>query len=370
MTGSYIRNILKAATKAEVISLAGGLPDIELLPKAVLEHIAYQQMSDSNLFQYGESAGYLPLREWIADEQQCHIDQLIITNGAQQGLDLVTRCLLRHRERIVVEAPAYLGATQVFNLQNLTIDWLLQLGDCNQLEHLEAAFKRAKVFYCVPNFHNPTGSLWSLALRKAVVALAEQHQVTIIEDAPYEALSFSDHQLPSLYQMAPNNVIKLGSFSKSIAPGLRTGYCLASPGASKQLLKAKQAMDLHSSNINQALTYGFVSSKSYKPHLKNIRQTYSIRMAALIDALSGLENVKVEPVQGGMFLWARLIGRDADTVTKAALETYNLAIVPGRAFMPVHDTAADEFVRLNFTNAEPSLINEAVDRLAQAMDAG
>lgn len=369
MAGSYIRNILKAATRPEIISLAGGLPDINLLPTQALQEIACQQLTDNSLFQYAESAGYLPLREWIANDQNSHPDQIIITNGAQQGLDLVTRCLLNPTDSIIVEAPAYLGAIQIFNLQNLNIIWIPQLTNSSDLELNEEAFKLAKAFYCVPDFHNPTGFQWPLALRQAVITMAEKHNTIVLEDAPYRDLRFTEHELPSLLQLAPHQVIKLGSFSKSIAPGLRTGYFIAPKDTAKQLLKVKQTMDLHSSTTNQAIAHAFIQSGYYLPHLKRIREAYSKRMNTLFTALNQLPNVDVKAVNGGMFMWAEIEGINTETLATLALKKHQLAMVPSKAFIPNKDLSAEQHMRLNFTNSSCADIKQAVARLADAMDA-
>lgn len=368
MAGSYIRNILKSATRPEVISLAGGLPDINLLPTQVLQEIACQQLTNNSLFQYGESAGYLPLREWIANDENSHPEQIIITNGAQQGLDLVTRGLLNPNDSIIVEAPGYLGAIQIFNLQNLNIIWIPQLTNSSDLELQEEAFKLAKAFYCVPDFHNPTGYQWPLALRQAVVAMAVKHNTIVLEDAPYKDLRFTEHEIPSLLQLAPQQVIKLGSFSKSIAPGLRTGYFNAPKDTAKLLLKVKQAMDLHSSYTNQAIAHAFIQSSYYLPHLKRIREAYSKRMNTLYTALNRLPNVEVDKVNGGMFMWAKVAGIDTAKLAEECLEKHNLAIVPGQAFKPEDECAADNYLRLNFTHCSCQQLEEASRRLHQATE--
>ena len=232
---SFIRDILAITQQPEVISFAGGLPDPALFPVQQLKTAAdrIHRRTGASLYQYSATEGLGELRDYIAEslsDVELQRSQLVITTGAQQGLDLVSRILLDSGSTVVLEAPAYLGALQVFQANHAQIHCINSGVHGPDLDALETCAKAHPIqfFYAVSDFHNPTGACYSMAHRKRLLDLAERYDFWILEDAPYRALRYSGERLPSLQSLAPARVIQFGSFSKIIAPGLRLGWVSAS----------------------------------------------------------------------------------------------------------------------------------------------
>jgi 2-aminoadipate transaminase len=368
---SFIRDILAVTQQPEVISFAGGLPDPALFPLEQLKQsaqVAHRQLGGA-LYQYSTTQGVSELRDYIA-EKLCDaaIDdsQILITTGAQQGLDLISRILLDYQDRVVVEEPAYLGALQVFEANRahiLTVPSNAAGPDLDALEQL-ASDSSIRLFYTVADFHNPTGTCYGIGDRRRLVELAEQYDFYILEDAPYRALRYSGEALPSLQSLSPTRVIQLGSFSKIIAPGLRTGWISAPQNILRSAINLKQATDLHSSTFDQQLILEFLQQEFLTEHLQRLITSYAGKMNLMASRLESrlAANITFDRPEGGMFIWATLgDGIDTHKLFELAIGQ-GVAFVPGAAFY--RDNRLDYSMRLNFTNSKENEILLGVDRLA------
>lgn len=367
---SYIRTILHAATAPGMISLAGGLPSQHVLPVQILQQTLTQLADQPSTLQYGSTEGEPELRQWVANTMNIEDSQVLITSGAQQALDLVIRSLVDEGDTVVVEAPSYLGVLQIFQLARATIITVAQKEQGPDLDQLERVFSKQRpiVFYAVADFHNPTGCCWSLPVRRHVVALARRYGVTLIEDAPYRSLRYSGDDLPCLYQLAPDTVLHIGSFSKTVAPGLRLGYLCADSGVN-DFARVKQAVDLHSSTLTQRVLVAMLTSGFYQQHLSKLKQHYRQRCDALALALRCEFNETIDFMlpEGGMFIWATLSDVSAAALAERGLAN-GVAIVPGDVFYDDSVSTDQQCIRLNFTHGDPASLKEGVRRLKQSFD--
>jgi DNA-binding transcriptional MocR family regulator len=370
---SYIREILRAATAEGVISLAGGLPATELLPMDLLNAATAKLAGRTEVFQYGETRGFPALLDYLtADYQLPNSHGAMLCTGSQQGLDLITRAYLNPGDGVAMEAPSYLGALQLFELVGASIETVEQCEDGPNLQQLEALFARGqtKLFYAVPDFHNPTGICWSLAVRKKVAALCLQYTVTLIEDAPYRELRFAGDDLPLVSSFCPDRAFVLHSFSKIAAPALRVGVVTGRDDWLAPLIALKQASDLHSSLTTQAIVLELIQMPGFRAHLDNIRHHYRQRYQVLNSALiSGLDKAGIEyelpVIEGGMFVWLSLPGVDVRKLAALSLEQ-GVAVVPGDVFYQ-DSQSAPPALRLNFSHGTPEQLAAAVTRLVKAI---
>jgi len=379
MNPSVIREILKVTEKPGIISFAGGLPSPKTFPvEAMLEATQQVLTHDGRAsLQYAASEGYGPLRDWVAHDllkqgMQVSPDQVLITTGSQQGLDLVAKILIDADSRILVETPTYLGALQAFTPlepQVVSVD-SDDSGVLAEDLHAKAGqgAERARFVYLLPNFQNPTGRTMTEARRAAVAAVAAEAGLPIIEDNPYGDLWFDTAPPPSLASRHPDGTVYLGSFSKILAPGLRLGYLVAPRALYPKLLQAKQAADLHTPSFNQRIVSEVLKNGFIDRHVPTIRALYKQQCEAMLAALdhemAGLDFSFNRPA-GGMFLWARLPeGVDAVGLLPKAVDK-NVAFVPGAAFYADH--ADPRTLRLSFVTASVDQINTGVAALAQAI---
>ncbi len=367
---SYIREILAAASDKNVISLAGGLPDAQTFPidlmKATLEGLSDRP----DVFQYGATAGYAPLLDHLAQRFRLPDTHMVmICTGSQQGLDLIARAYINPGDTVVMEAPSYLGAMQVFGLAEANIVTVSQTEAGPDIGELEQYFKQhsPKMFYAVPDFHNPTGICWTLQTRKQVADLCIKYNVTLIEDAPYRELRFSGETIAMVSDFCPGNSIVLRSFSKIASPGLRMGTVTGKRSYLEPMIKVKQGADLHSSVPMQALLAGLLQHEGFEQHLNKIKKLYKSRHDILFSELRRQlpDTCTIRPVEGGMFIW--LTHPDCDTFALAKkLLANGVAVVPSPVFYP--DTeSAQAGMRLNFTNAKPEQLTEGVKRIADVL---
>jgi 2-aminoadipate transaminase len=296
MNPSVIREILKVTEKPGIISFAGGLPSPKTFPvDAMLEATQRVLTQDGrSALQYAASEGYGPLRDWVAHDlkkqgMDVHADQVLITTGSQQGLDLVAKILIDAGSRILVETPTYLGALQAFtpmepDVVSVDSDDSGVLADDLRAKAGQGA-ARARFIYLLPNFQNPTGRTMTEARRAAVAAAAQRAGVPLIEDNPYGDLWFDAAPPPSLSSRWPEGSVYLGSFSKILAPGLRLGYLVAPPALYPKLLQAKQAADLHTPGFNQRLVAEVLKDGFIERHVPTIRALYKQQCEAMLAAL-------------------------------------------------------------------------------------
>ncbi|HBV76894.1 MULTISPECIES: aminotransferase-like domain-containing protein [Vibrio] len=363
---SYIREILSDAQAPGVISLAGGLPDGNTFPISLMERSLTSLPERPALFQYGHTAGFAPLLDYFRKQYQL-LDhhQALVCTGSQQGLDLIARAFVNPDDKVVMEAPSYLGALQVFGLAQANVISVSQQADGPNLEELEACFahQAPKLFYAVPDFHNPTGVSWSLAVRQKVAQLCQQYGVTLVEDVPYRELRFKGEMLPLVSSFCPDQALVLRSYSKIAAPGMRMGVVTGKEEWITPLIKVKQCADLHSSVPMQAVLLDLLQHPNFDQHIVTLRSIYQERYQCLAEQLRGKlpQGCAFNEVEGGMFIWVTVPECDDFALAKAALKN-KVAVVPSTVFYQQGEKITPA-LRLNFTNATVEELAEAVDRL-------
>jgi 2-aminoadipate transaminase len=376
MTSSIIRDLLKLTQQPDVISFAGGLPAPELFPiREFKEACAYILEHDgARALQYGPTDGYPPLKEFLVEKMQkygvpAEMENVLITNGSQQALDLIGKVFINRGDVIVTEAPTYLGALQAWNLFGPRYVTVPSDDDGMQVDKLEEILRREKVkfIYVLPNFHNPAGVTLAEERRYRLVEIAGKYGVPIIEDDPYGELRFEGRDLVPIIVLHKENVIYLSTFSKTLAPGIRLGWVTAPGRVIDRLIMAKQAADLHTSTFVQMVANDICQRGILKRHVQIIRKVYKERRDVMLAAMEEFfpEGVTWTRPQGGMFLWVRLPEKvDAAKLLRVALEE-KVAFVPGAAFFP--NGGGHNTMRLNYSNASPEMIREGIRRLGRAI---
>jgi 2-aminoadipate transaminase len=383
---SIIRELLKLTQRPEVISFAGGLPAPEVFPVARFQEACQRVLSTQafSALQYGPSEGYLPLRELIVAQMARYgiiatVDNVLITCGSQQALDLIAKLLINRGDRILVESPTYLGALQAFDLMGAEyVTVPIDDGGLQTSEMEKALRSGPKFMYILPNFQNPGGVTLSRTRRDELVKLSDKYGIPIIEDDPYGQLRYEgEHITPLVVLDRTNlqrdngyrlgNVIYLSTFSKVMAPGLRLGWIVAPPDVITHLVQLKQCADLHTSTFTQMVAYEVAKDGFLEEHVKLIRRVYGERRDAMLEALHNYfppEVIWTHP-KGGLFLWVTLPpGIDTMELLDTALRQ-DVAFVPGDPFFPGGDTGSH--MRLNFSNAQPEQIREGIRRLSIAV---
>jgi 2-aminoadipate transaminase len=385
MTSSALRELMKVTSRPEMISFAGGTPATELFPvdrvKSALT--ALLNRVGGRALQYSTTEGLADLREWIARQfskpgSRVQPENVLITSGAQQAMELIGRILLDEGDRVILENPTYLALLSAWRPTG--VEFLPVTGDSDgmQVEQCEPLLKRMpKAIYCVPNFQNPQGTTLSLARRKRLVALARRHGVIIVEDNPYGELRYSGHALPSLFELDARNlratglesrVIYTGTFSKTLMPGLRVGWVIAPQAVIEKLTQAKQAADLHTGTLSQYLALELVRQGFLEEFVPVLCRNYRKRRDAMIVALGKYFPKGAAWIQpeGGMFLWVTLPEDiDAGELLPAALKK-RVAYVPGEAFHL--NGEGKNTLRLNFCNAEPERIEAGIKKLGRLFE--
>ena len=379
MNPSVIREILKVTEKPGIISFAGGLPSPQTFPIDAMREASERVLSQDGraALQYAASEGLPQLREWVAQDlkkqgMQISPDQVLITTGSQQGLDLVAKILIDAGSRILVETPTYLGALQAFTPMEpvaVGVDSDDHGVDADDLRaKVGTGADKARFVYLLPNFQNPTGRTMTEERRAAVAQVAVESGLPIIEDNPYGDLWFDAPPAPSLSSRHPDGSVYLGSFSKILAPGLRLGYLVAPTALYPKLLQAKQAADLHTPSFNQRVVAEVLKDGFIERHVPTIRALYKQQCEAMLAALDremmGLGLSWNRPV-GGMFLWVQLPkGLKAIPLLDKAVEK-GVAFVPGSAFYA--EGADESTLRLSFVTATVDQINTGMKALAAAI---
>jgi 2-aminoadipate transaminase len=369
MNPSVIREILKVTERPGIISFAGGLPSPRTFPVDAFAQACETvlRVDGRGALQYAASEGYRPLREAVAQLLPWKVDpdQVLITTGSQQGLDLVAKVLVDSGSRVLVETPTYLGALQAFSPMEPQVTGVASDDQGPDLADLAAKRDGARFFYVLPNFQNPTGRTITEARRQALVQTARELALPIVEDNPYGDLWFDAPPPAPLAARYPEGSIYLGSFSKVLAPGLRLGYIVAPPAVMPKLLQAKQAADLHSPGFNQRMVAEVLRDGFLDRHVPTIRALYKAQRDAMLAALAremrGLD-VQWNAPDGGMFLWARLpAGVDAIALLPRAVDK-GVAFVPGAAFYA--DAPDTRTLRLSFVTASTEQIDTGIAALA------
>jgi len=387
---SAIRELLKLTQNPEVISFAGGLPASDFFPIERFEE-ACRKVLEKNAaaaLQYGETEGYGPLRDMIARHTsrygiKAQTENVLITTGSQQALDLIGKLLINLGDRILVEAPTYLGALQAFSAYGAEYLSVPCDEDGLRIDLLEAPLRAGpKFMYVLPNFQNPGGTTLAEDRRRTLVLLADRYGIPIVEDDPYGQLRYEGEHLPSLVVLdrenvprdsgyTLGNVIYLSTFSKTLAPGLRLGWIVAPPEVIAKLAQLKQGTDLHTSTFAQVVAYEVARDNFLDEHVKRLRVVYRERRDVMLEALAQTFPTEVTWTRpkGGLFLWVTLAkGMDANELFKEALKQ-NVAFVPGDSFFAPDGLGeeSNRHLRLNFSHARPEEIREGIRRLSVAV---
>jgi 2-aminoadipate transaminase len=384
MTSSIIREILKITAQPDVISFAGGLPAPEVFPVKEFAAACDVVLSEkpAEALQYGITEGYTPLREFLARQSgregiRLSAENVLITSGSQQALDLLGRILINPGDRILVESPTYLGALQAWSAYGA--EYVAVPSDENGMitDRLEEALRAGpKLIYVLPTFQNPTGVTMALERRKRLVELADRYGVPIVEDDPYSHLRFEGEHIPSVIALDARmrgecpgcytgNVIYLSTFSKILAPGLRLAWTVAPPQVIFHMAQAKQGADLHTATFTQMVAYQVACDGFLDRHMEVIRRVYREHRDIMLQAMAGAfpPGVHWTRPQGGLFLWVTLpAGNDTTKLLPLAVKQ-KVAFVPGSPFYP--NGGGENTMRMNFSNASPDGIREGMSRLGR-----
>ncbi len=385
MKSSAIRELLKVSERKEVISFAGGMPAPELFPADEILEACTKVLKENSgsALQYGASEGYMPLREMIARHTarygiQVSADNIMITSGSQQALDLLGKVFINRGDRLLVETPTYLGALQAWNAYGAEYITVPSDEDGIQTDNLYEAMRYGpKFIYILPNFQNPTGTTIPLSRRLKLIEIADHFGVPIIEDDPYGQLRFEGENIPSVVTLdskmqAQNggytgNVIYLSTFSKILAPGLRLAWVIAPKEVISKLVLAKQGADLHTATFNQIVAYEVSRHGFIDEHVKKIVKVYRERRDVMLESLEENmpDGVQWTHPKGGLFLWVTLPETMSTTeMFPKALEE-NVAFVPGESFFA--NGGGQNTMRLNFSMMPPDRINEGIARLSHVI---
>ena len=386
MTSSAIRELLKVTEQSDVISFAGGLPAPDIFPVEEIAVAADRVLREygPQALQYSTTEGYYPLREWIAQQTsltgpQVSLDNILITSGSQQALDLLGKIFINSGDRLVVEAPTYMGALQAWNAYGAEYVPIPLDEQGLVTTKLEAALQVGpKFIYILPTFQNPTGVTLALERRRQLVELADRYGVPIVEDDAYGQLRFEGEHLPTVLGLTGShsangqgdyqgNVIYLSTFSKTLVPGLRLAWIVAPTEVIRKLVQAKQGADLHSATFNQMIVYEVIRAGFLQQHLPSIRQLYRERRDVMLAAMATHfpPGVHWTHPAGGLFIWVNLPeGIDATGILPAALAE-KVAFVPGVSMFP--GGGGQNTLRLNFSNAVPAKIAEGIARLGRVL---
>lgn len=386
MKASEIRELLKLLEQPDIISFAGGIPDPALFPAQAFREAMTEALSSENqstALQYSVSEGYGPLRDWIVDQMRdlgipCIRDNVLITSGSQQALDYLGKLMLSPNDTALVTWPTYMGALGAFNAYEPKFDQLTPNGNRSAQDYADAAAQdggRVKFAYASVDFANPTGETLDRAARENIIKLADDLDIAVIEDSAYQSLRYDGDPIPPMLalEIARKGSIEecrtlyCGSFSKTLAPGLRVGWVCGAEKVISQLVLMKQAADLHSATLNQ-MAVNSVARSVFDDHTAMLRKTYAGRRDAMLTALQIYmpDGVSWTKPEGGMFVWVTLPRHmDGGDLLQSALADQRVAFVPGQAFYA--DRSNVNTLRLSFSLADDAQIDEGVKRLGKAI---
>ncbi len=385
---SMIRELLKLTEKPEIISFAGGLPAPEVFPVEEVRSATDRVLKDhgTTALQYTTTEGYRPLRELLVRHMtrygvEVKPENVLVTSGSQQALDLIGKLLINPGDRVLTEAPTYLGALQAFNAYQAEYLPVPIDDDGMDIDALEEQLRGGPKFvYALPNFQNPAGVTLSLARRRRLVERAAHYGIPIVEDDPYGQLRYEGEHLPPLVKLDAEthrcangeraftgNVLYLSTLSKTLAPGLRVAWVVAPEAVISKLVQIKQGADLHTSTLCQHVAYEVARGGFLDQHVRRIRAVYGERRDAMLRALDrhAPPGMRWTRPGGGLFLWATLPeGFDTLELLDEAIAE-KVAFVPGAAFYPCG--GGERTMRLNFSYAPPDVIDEGIKRLARVI---
>ncbi|MHB8068092.1 MAG: aminotransferase-like domain-containing protein [Desulfobaccales bacterium] len=374
---SFIREILKVAVDPSVISFAGGLPNRKLFPVAEIKQASNRVLEEygCDVLQYSNTEGYLELRKYISQRylEKQHLDiaveNILITNGSQQGLDLLGKILLNQTDEAVIEEPGYLGAIQAFSVYRASFQPVPVSEEGMDIGRLQVVMSRGapKLIYTVPNFQNPSGISYSEANRLAVADQLRDTNTLLIEDDPYGDLQFEGGKKTSFKKLIPENTILLGSFSKTVVPSFRLGWMVAPDNILEKLVIAKQAADLHTNNFAQYVIFRYIKDNDFDEHIRKIVAVYRNQRNAMMESIRQYfpPEIKYTKPEGGMFLWVTLPDQ------MSSMKLFERAIRDKVAFVPGHpfyiNKKETNTLRLNFSCVDEETIRIGINRLGQAI---
>jgi len=383
MAASEIRALFAVAARPEIVSLAGGMPYVTALPLDAVGDMAGQLVAQRGAaaLQYGSAQGDPALREGICEVMalegiRAHPDEVVVTVGSQQALDLITRIFVDPGDVVLAEAPSYVGALGTFASYQAQVvhvpmddDGLVPDALGESLARLQAQSRRVKFLYTVPSFHNPAGVTLSEPRRAEVLGICQRAGVLVIEDNPYGLLGFDGEPLRALRADDAHGVVYLGSFSKTIAAGLRVGWALAPAGIRDKLVLAAEASVLCSSSLTQLMVGEYLASQPWREQIKVFRELYRERRDAMLDTLGAVmpQGCRWTRPGGGFYVWLRLPpGLNSKSMLPRAISS-RVAYVPGTGFYA--DGGGVEYLRLSYCFPEPARIREGIRRLAEVIGA-
>lgn len=377
---SAIREIFKYAADPTYISLSAGNPAPEAFPVKPLAEISAKLMAENPILalQYSTTEGYTPLRDHLrAYMREKHntgrdFDDILITSGAQQIMDLFTKSILNEGETVLTEAPSFIGTLNDFRSYSAKLVGIPMDTDGMNMEALEKALrteKNVKFIYTIPNFQNPSGITMSLEKRKKLYDLAKQYGVMILEDNPYGDLRYAGEALPTIKSFDEEGIVLYaGSFSKVISPGMRVGYAIGPKPVLAKMTVCKQGQDVHTNIWSQVLCHRFMTEYDYEAHLDGLRALYTKKRAFLLDLMEKnlAPHITWDPFDGGLFAWCHLpAGVDMQAFVQKALEK-KVCVVPGTAFLTDENEPCDAF-RINFSTPTDEQLQKGIELLGEAV---
>lgn len=377
---SAIREIFKYAADPTYISLSAGNPAPEAFPVKPLAEISAKLMAENPILalQYSTTEGYTPLRDHLrAYMREKHntgrdFDDILITSGAQQIMDLFTKSILNEGETVLTEAPSFIGTLNDFRSYRAKLVGIPMDTDGMNMEALEKALqteKNVKFIYTIPNFQNPSGITMSLEKRKKLYDLAKQYGVMILEDNPYGDLRYAGEALPTIKSFDEEGIVLYaGSFSKVISPGMRVGYAIGPKPVLAKMTVCKQGQDVHTNIWSQVLCHRFMTEYDYEAHLDGLRALYTKKRTFLLDLMEKnlAPHITWDPFDGGLFAWCHLpAGVDMQAFVQKALEK-KVCVVPGTAFLTDENEPCDAF-RINFSTPTDEQLQKGIELLGEAV---
>lgn len=384
MKSSAIRELLKLTQNPDIISFGGGLPAPELFPTREIEEACIYVAREQGrmALQYSATEGYYPLKEFLAESMHKYgipatPENVLLTNGSQQALDLIGRIFIDPGRYVLTGRPTYLGAIQAWRAYQGEFHTMRLDEQGMVVDEIERAYHKVvedsgsppAFIYVLPNFHNPAGTTLSLERRIKLAEIATKLDLAVVEDDPYGQLRFEGEYITPICNLIPERTIYLGTFSKTLAPGLRLGWIVCSEALMMRLIQAKQGCDLHTGTFVQYVANDICQRGFLKPHIKKIRKAYKERRDTMVDALSEFwpDGCKWTDPEGGLFLWVRVPESiDTNVFLKETALKEKVAYVPGVHFYPNTD-GGHHAMRLNFSYSQPEVIVEGIKRLGTAL---
>ncbi len=378
LQGSAIREMFKLLAQPDMISFAGGAPAPELFPGEILGEIAEKILKDNPkvALQYGITEGYVPLRDYTKGRMEKlgnlhEKDDLIITSGGQQALDLAFKSLLNEGDTVVLESPSFIGGMNALRSYNVRLHGIGIEEDGMDMDALEAFLKTTKIklVYTIATFQNPSGITMSEEKRKKLLSLAEQYDFYILEDNPYGELRFTGASVPTIKSFdTEGRVIYAGSYSKTLSPGLRIGWAIAREDILAKMIICKQVADVHTCVLPQMMASMFFDAYDFDAHIEKSKALYRERAGAMLEAMDTFfpASCKHTVPEGGIFLWCTLPeGYDSDALLKEAI-SHKVAFVAGSTCMPVPKEGA-RYMRLNYSLTAPDRIRKGIECLGEVI---